>query len=235
MIRIAIVEDEKEERDQIREFVRRFSCENKIEIITEEFSDGAQLVQEYERNFDVLFLDIEMENLNGIETAREIRKKDKDVTILFITNLFQYAIEGYEVEAIDFVIKPVNYVSFASRMEKVLKRLEQKARRLVLFQVKKETVMLNAHDIVLVETSNKKTIIRMEEEAVSCSESMQEIQSKLEPYGFYRCHSGFLVNMNYIKKLGSDTVLVSKFEVPVSKHRKKDFYQAVAAYQGMRL
>ena len=75
----------------------------------------------------------------------------------------------------------------------------------------------------------------MEEEAVSCSESMQEIQSKLEPYGFYRCHSGFLVNMNCIKKLGSDTVLVSKFEVPVSKHRKKDFYQVVAAYQGMRL
>lgn len=235
MIKIAVVEDEKEERNRIQKFLQKFSCENSVEMEIEEFSDGIQLVQEYERNFDVLLLDIEMEKLNGIQTAKEIRKKDKDVMILFITNLFQYAIEGYEVEAIDFVIKPINYFSFSARMEKVLKKLEQKVRRLVPFQVRKEMVMLNAHDIILVETSNKKTLIKTEGETVNCSEPMQEIQSKLEPFGFYRCHSGFLINMNYIKRLNSETVLVANFEVPVSKHRKKDFYQAVAAYQGMRL
>ena len=235
MIRIAIVEDEKKERAQLQAFIQRFSNENNVEIKTEEFTDGIQLIQEYERNFDVLFLDIEMEKLNGIDTARKIREKDKEVIILFITNLFQYAIEGYEVEAMDFVVKPVNYLAFSSRMNKVLKKLDQKTCHLIPFQVKKETIMLNAHDIILVETNNKKTIIKMGIEAVNCSESMQEVQKKLEAYGFYRCHSGFLINMNYITKLNSETVVVQKYEVPVSKHRKKDFYQAVAAYQGMIL
>lgn len=235
MIRIAIVEDEKKEREQLQKFIQRFSNENKFEIKTEEFSDGIQLIQEYDRNFDVLFLDIEMEKLNGIDTARKIREKDKEVIILFITNLFQYAIEGYEVEAMDFVIKPVNYLTFSARMDKVMKKLEQKVCHLIPFQVKKEIIMLNAHDIILVETNNKKTIIKFNNESVNCSESMQEVQKKLEVYGFYRCHSGFLINMNYVVRLNGETVMVQQYEVPVSKHRKKDFYQAIAAYQGMIL
>lgn len=235
MIRIAIVEDDKKERALIQEYVRRFSNEKSLEIKTEEFTDGLQLIQEYHRNFDVLFLDIEMEKLNGLEAARQIRKTDRDVMILFITNLVQYAIEGYEVDAADFIVKPLVYTSFCMRMEKVIKKLDLKIKKLIPLRVKKETIMLNAHDIILVETRSKKTLIRFNEEEVGCSETMSEVQKKLESYGFFRCHNSFLVNMAYIDRLDGNIAIVKKYEIPISKHRKKEFYQAVVSYQGMLL
>ncbi len=235
MLRAAIVEDERAEREKLRSYLKRFGNEQKLEIHVEEFTDGIQLVDEYAHNFDVIFLDIEMQRMNGMETARAIRAKDADVLLLFVTNLAQYAIEGYEVEAVDFMVKPVHYETFVPRMEKVLKKLNLKTGHLLPFRMGKSTVYLNAWDILYAETMNKKTLLHTATEDLPCSETMNELQEKLEECGFYRCHNAFLVNMNAIDRMDSCVVIVRGVEIPVSKYRRKEFKQAVARYQGMLL
>ncbi|MCD8023792.1 MAG: LytTR family DNA-binding domain-containing protein [Lachnospiraceae bacterium] len=235
MLRAAVVEDEREERLQLVSYLKRYGNEQNLEISVEEFSDGSQLVEEYSFNFDVLFLDIEMKNLNGLDTAREIRRRDPDVLLLFVTNLAQYAIEGYEVEALDFIVKPFSYPSFCLRMDKIQKRLKLQAVNLMQFRSGKGTVFLNTRDILYAETMNKKTVLHTAGETLTCSETMNELQEKLCDFGFFRCHNAYLVNMNAIERLDGSHVVIHGTEIPVSKYRKKEFQIAVAKYQGLLL
>ena len=107
MARIAIVEDDAECREQLREYVEHYGQENREELEVLCFSDGAELVEGYRPVYDLLLLDIEMPNLDGMTAARRIRQVDSDVLIVFITNMAKYAISGYEVEAPGFMLKPV--------------------------------------------------------------------------------------------------------------------------------
>ena len=107
MIRIALVEDEAEVRAQLQGYVQRHTRQYGTEFAVTEFADGMELLDDYRPVYDILFLDVEMKHLDGMETARRVRELDKDVIIVFITNMAQYAIGGYAVGALDYVLKPV--------------------------------------------------------------------------------------------------------------------------------
>ena len=113
MIRIALVEDEAEVRAQLQGYVQRHTRQYGTEFVVTEFADGMELLDDYRPVYDVLFLDVEMKHLDGMETARRVRELDKDVIIVFITNMAQYAIGGYAVGALDYVHKPVPYFAFS--------------------------------------------------------------------------------------------------------------------------
>ena len=106
MIRIALVEDEAEVRAQLQGYVQRHTRQYGTEFAVTEFADGMELLDDYRPVYDILFLDVEMKHLDGMETARRVRELDKDVIIVFITNMAQYAIGGYAVGALDYVLKP---------------------------------------------------------------------------------------------------------------------------------
>ena len=112
MIRIALVEDEAEVRAQLQGYVQRHTRQYGTEFAVTEFADGMELLDDYRPVYDILFLDVEMKHLDGMETARRVRELDKDVIIVFITNMAQYAIGGYAVGALDYVLKPVPYFAF---------------------------------------------------------------------------------------------------------------------------
>ena len=113
MIRIALVEDEAEVRAQLQGYVQRHTRQYGTEFAVTEFADGMELLDDYRPVYDILFLDVEMKHLDGMETARRVRELDKDVIIVFITNMAQYAIGGYAVGALDYVLKPVPYFAFS--------------------------------------------------------------------------------------------------------------------------
>ena len=104
MYHIAIVEDEKEFRDQLQEFLKQYEAENQISFQISVFEDGTEILENYKNEYDIILLDIEMPKLNGMDAAEQIREKDEDVVLMFITNMAQYAIHGYSVGALDFVI-----------------------------------------------------------------------------------------------------------------------------------
>ena len=116
MIRIALVEDEAEVRAQLQGYVQRHTRQYGTEFAVTEFADGMELLDDYRPVYDILFLDVEMKHLDGMETARRVRELDKDVIIVFITNMAQYAIGGYAVGALDYVLKPVPYFAFSQQL-----------------------------------------------------------------------------------------------------------------------
>lgn len=168
--------------------------------------------------------------------VNKIREFDDRVQLLFVTNMVQFALEGYAVDAADFIVKPISYRTFAPRMDKILKRVEHTRTRFLLVKQGKESVYCSIRDIAYVESLNKKTIIhRKEEEPIYCSEPLYVLEEKLATEPFFRCHNAFLVNLDYIQSLGTDNITIQGDRIPVSKYRKKDFMNALANYRGRML
>ena len=116
MPRIAVVDDQPDMRQQLCSMIDQYSRENNCMLEVTAFSDGAQIITNYCKGFDIIFLDIEMPELGGMDAAERIRTVDPDVVLVFVTNMAQYAIRGYEVDALDFVLKPVNYYQFSTKL-----------------------------------------------------------------------------------------------------------------------
>lgn len=135
MIRIALVEDEAEVRAQLQGYVQRHTRQYGTEFAVTEFADGMELLDDYRPVYDILFLDVEMKHLDGMETARRVRELDKDVIIVFITNMAQYAIGGYAVGALDYVLKPVPYFAFSQQLRKAEEQLRRRARHYLALPV----------------------------------------------------------------------------------------------------
>ena len=126
MAKIAVVEDNDAMRAQLCGFIAQYAQESGHQLDVTAFSDGAQLVEPYRPGFDIIFLDIEMPKLGGMPTAERIRRQDPDVVLVFVTNMAQYAIRGYEVDALDFVLKPVSYYQFSTKLERALQRIQRR-------------------------------------------------------------------------------------------------------------
>ena len=126
MAKIAVVEDNDAMRAQLCGFIAQYAQESGRQLDVTAFSDGAQLVEPYRPGFDIIFLDIEMPTLGGMPTAERIRRQDPDVVLVFVTNMAQYAIRGYEVDALDFVLKPVSYYQFSTKLERALQRIQRR-------------------------------------------------------------------------------------------------------------
>ena len=124
-MRLALVDDDAEICSLLRAYVQRYNTEYGTSISTYDFTSGSDLLHHYERGvFDVIFLDIEMPGINGMETATQIRRIDDAVALVFVTHLAQFAVQGYEVQASDYIIKPLSYFDFAMKITRILKTIE---------------------------------------------------------------------------------------------------------------
>ena len=128
MIRVAIVEDDAEVQGVLQEYVRRYTRQYGTEFEVTLFADGVDILDDYRAVYDIIFLDVEMKHLDGMTTAERIRQMDADVILIFITNMAQYAIRGYSVGALDYVLKPVPYFAFSQQLLKAVARLEKRAK-----------------------------------------------------------------------------------------------------------
>lgn len=237
MIRVMICDDEPAIRTALREYLVRFAREKGVAFETAECQSGAELTERLnEERCDLLLLDIEMPGGNGMEAARVIRKKDADVVIVFITNLVQYALEGYEVQAWRFLEKPVDYGQFARVIEGAVSRIGQ--RESGFLSVKNEAGLsrIRAADILYAETCRGHVMLHCREEAVECFQTMAVTEKMLEEQHFFRCHTAYLVNLARVEKLGAkELVLSGGVSIPVSKHRRRALAEALTDYWGGEL
>ena len=128
MTRIAIVEDEAAVREQLAGYVQRYTRQYGTQFEVTMFTDGVEILEDYRPVYDIIFLDVEMQHLDGMETARRIRELDSDVLLIFITNMAQYAIKGYAVGALDYVLKSVPYFAFSQQLQKAVNQLAKRTR-----------------------------------------------------------------------------------------------------------
>ena len=125
MVNLAIVEDEDSYAAQLTEYIERYQRESGNSFKITRFKDGDEIANGYKGEFDVILMDIEMKFMDGMTAAEEIRRLDQDVVIMFITNMTNYAIRGYQVDALDYVLKPVSYFAFSQKLERALTRIRK--------------------------------------------------------------------------------------------------------------
>ena len=135
MVRIAILEDEAPVREDLAGYLRRYTRQYGTKFEVSLFADGDEILEDYRPNWDIILLDVEMPRLDGMTTAERIRKLDSEVILIFITNMAQYAIRGYAVDAMDYILKPVPYFAFSQQLQKAIRRLEKRAKAYLMVPV----------------------------------------------------------------------------------------------------
>ena len=232
MINIAVVEDEAAAQVNITEYIKRYFSENNKNFKLHVFSDGDEVLDGYKAVYDIIFLDIQMRRLDGLKTAKLIRELDEDVLIIFITNMIDYAVKGYSVNALDFMVKPVNYFSMEQQLIKAVNILTKKKRRYVTIPTGKGLSRLDASVITYIESYSHKLIIHSEKGEFPLNETMRNMELLFADYGFYRCNNSYLVNLNFTERVENNIVFVAGNKLIISRPKRKAFMEALVKYIG---
>lgn len=229
---IAIVDDDKNDCSLLKEQIERCSLKIGAEINIACFSSGVSFLDKYV-SYDVVFMDIDMDFMNGISVGKELRKIDTNVIIVFVTNFPGYALSGYSVQAYDFLIKPVSYPILSALMDKLVSITEKRKKEKIIRVKNKESFFnIPASQVYYVEIVGRKRIWRTTEGELYDFGLISDLEKELAPYDFIRCHVSFLVNLKYVKKIQGNYVWVKNEKLLISRGKRKEFMDALTEYIG---
>lgn len=217
-IKIGICEDNSIHRDLLNSYICKFF--NVLDYNILEFTSGEELLSKYPNDIDLLFLDIQMQDLNGMDTARKIREFDTNVEIMFTTSVLDYVCEGYEVNAYRYMIKPIDYNILENNISKCIENIIKKKNNCLTISDKSKFIKVKFDDILYIETSKRHLIIHTTNGSEIIKMSMRKIE-KLLNNDFFRCHNSFIVNLEKISKIDVSDIYINNTIVPISKHRIK--------------
>lgn len=231
MIRIAIAEDDPIYQTQLTDYLNRYGAETGKQFEIRCFSDGSTLVEGYDNSYDLLLLDIEMSPMDGMTAAERIRQADSEVVIIFITNMGQYAIKGYAVEALDYVLKPISYYAFTQRLERALTRMSKRSDRSVTIPLGKgSTRKLRLDELNFVEVQGHTLLYHTVSGIITAAGSMSEVERTIDSDAFFRCNKGYLVNLARVDSVRGDMAQVGGEAVQISRAKKRSFLDALNNY-----
>lgn len=231
-MKIAIAEDEPQNRETVVSFLQSYAEEHALSFDITTFPDGAALVDSYRPDYDIIFLDIEMPHINGMRAAELIREKDERVILVFITNVARYAVRGYEVQALDYILKPLNKDAFFAKLDRIVRMAKRREEKSVLLSSADGTKRIPVSHILYAEVLRHQVVYHTEEGDITVRASLKDAEQLLDGCGFEKCNSGFLVNLRHVRGIAGDDALVGSDRLPISRARKKTFMQALAAYIG---
>ena len=232
MIRLAIVEDEQQYAKQLREYVDRFSQQLGESFDVTEYSDGDGLVEGFHAQFDIILMDVEMPFLDGMTAAELIRRTDPQVVIIFITNMAQYAIRGYAVDALDYVLKPVSYFAFSQRLERAISRLKRRERKYIALPVKGGVRKLDTSEIYYVESQDHDLTFHTRSGSFRSGLTMRQAEEHLSGAHFFRGNNSYLINLEHVDGVQDGCAIVQGEQLKLSRPRKNAFLEALSNYMG---
>lgn len=229
---IAILEDNENYRKTIREYTARYQEEAAQDIQITEYASGMDLLDDFHGQYDILLMDIGMQGLSGMETARQIRSADENVVIVFITKLEQYAIEGYSVDAFDFILKPITYYNFSVKLGRAVKRAESRSAGRVWIPIKSGARCLETREIYYVEIDGHTLRYHTRQEVLEIRGTMKQAVSELAEYHFVKCSQWCLVNLQHVEEYKEDTIKVMGRAMKISRRMRAAFLSAFMDYVG---
>ena len=232
MPKIAIVEDNRSAAEKLKGYLERFSKQENLAIYIDVFNEALTFLEHYKPVYDIVFMDIEMPHLDGMEAARRLRKLDQKILLIFVTNMAQFAVKGYEVDALDYMVKPVQYPDFKQKFQRAVGRCRKDADAILVVQQDRVSRVL-LRDIRYVEVRGHRLIYHTEYGEMEGGGTLWETEEKLRDKGFLRCNKCYLVNFKHIINVRANTLLLTGGdELKISRPRKKDFMQELAECVG---
>lgn len=232
MINIAIVDDETAERRKLCECLE-FMERGKKQFFVREFESADEFLLKYEPIYDIVFMDIQMGGTNGIDAAAQLRKIDKTVIVIFVTNMAHLAVKGYEVDALDFVVKPINALTFALKFKRALGRLANQLDDKILIKCDGDILSVSAKAVRYAEVDGHYIVYRTPDGEYREYTTLSAAEKKLLKHGvFARCNRGQLVNLRYVTAIKKDLVIVDGTELVIARTQRNAFIKAFADYMG---
>ncbi len=232
MIRLTIVDDEESAYEVLRAALGRFEEETGTQFEVRYFRNAVDFLEEY-RPADIVLMDVEMPLIDGMTAAEKLRRIDPKVALIFITNMAQYAIKGYAVDAIDYVLKPVRYARFSALMKKTLRLIGQKPERELTLKIPSGVRLLYVSAIVYVEISGHLLYFYTETERIETWGTLREFEEELKGDHFVRCNHNCLVNLAYVSGVEKNAIsLRTGGTLTVSAGKKKEFMERLREYKG---
>lgn len=230
MIHIAICDDEPYMSDALRRMVSKFFRGKNIDIMISQFTGGEQLLHS-QKEIDILFLDIQMGDMNGMETAKRLRRRKFKGFLIFITVLREMVFHAFEVQAFDYLVKPIDEIHFEKMLERLLSSMQDAGSASLLIQKGYESSIIPFEDIVFCEIMDRKVYVHLaSSEIIDFYDRIDHLETKLDD-SFFRCHRSFLINLKYLKSYKNGTAYMENGkEIPVSRLRSKEFSSVILRY-----
>lgn len=229
MIHIAVCDDESEVIEKINDSVTRFLTDNKHSFTIEKYYSGESLI-ESKKKYDLIFLDIEMKELNGIETAQAIRSEDVDVKIVYITSYTDYWRRAYKVHAFDFISKPFSDEDIHNVLKDFLRIYNAENEKTVELKTAGGVAVLKTKDILyfyIKDKEKRKVIVNTSHGEYVSTESLKEIYERLDSEEFYKAHKSCIVNLRYVQSMGKnnggDIIMTNGTNIPLAIKKQKEF------------
>ena len=231
MVQIAVIDDDAAERARIRACLDYITEKQDTEFSVSEFCDGVSFLGTYLPIYDIVLMDIEMPVMDGIETARQLRQIDNTVVLMFITRMTQCAVKGYEVDALDFIVKPIDKYGFALKMSRAIERSAVRYDNNLLLRVDGEIISIRLNSVKYVETAGHYAVYHTFDGEYREYSTLKNVEKRVGG-NFARCNSCYLINLKCVSGVRKNSVVIGKEELPISRPKKHSFLSALTAFMG---
>ncbi len=228
MRNIAIVEDEDRAAQALVAHIKEYEAQTGQNFQIFRFTNGADFLQDYRAIYAVVFLDVQMPRMNGLEAALQLRRYDKNISIVFITNLVQYALKGYEVDAVSYLIKPVSYYDFSMKFKKALDIYLLNEDRSFTVNTPGGLCRISTDKLMYVEIMNHRLFYHLIDGVIEMTGVLSGVEQQLRQFGFLRCNQCYLVNPKFIVKVNGSTMQVGDNLLQISRPRRAAFLAQLA-------
>ncbi len=232
-MKLAIIDDDAEYANTLAEYIRQFN-EEKGSLLRSDYYESAEVFfNEDISMYSLVIFDIDMPGLNGMDAARLLRKRNGSIVIIFVTNMPQYALYGYEVAAVDYILKPVSYSDFSLKLRKALRYVNINKDESLTLKVPNGLLRVSVLDIMYVESSLHYLIYHTFDGEHKVRGTMSAAEKELQPKFFARCGSSYLVNLRYVRSIEKEDVLIkNNIKLKISRGWRNDFLNRFTAYLG---
>lgn len=229
MLKIAIVEDELSAAETLQRYLSEYQKTITDDFRVTWFQNPVAFLEPY-RRFDLIFMDIQMPCMDGMEGALRLRQVDSQAKLIFVTNIAQYAAQGYEVEALDFMVKPISYADFAFKMKRAMNAIQIGRKKELIISLPSGVVRISSDELLYIEIRGHNLTYHLFNRTIQVRGTMERAEEQLAPWNFLRCNNCYLVNPCYIDWVQGHVVKVGDEELQISHPRRKAFMENLSKW-----
>lgn len=230
-MRVAIIEDDADAAELLGSYLTQYESSVEEQFHIAQFPNAIAFLEPY-RGYDLVFMDIQLPHMDGMEGALRLRAVDTQVKLIFVTNMAQCAARGYEAEALDFIVKPVAYADFAFKMKRAMNAIQISRKKELVITQPSGMVRVGSDELLYVEVRGHSLTYHLSGQTIQARGTMERAEEQLAPWSFLRCNNCYLVNPRYIDWVRGYTVKVGGKELQISHPRRKKFMENLSQWYG---